>query len=194
MLTPLLHRHNIMHSLNKHADHARAHITGPLKRYGDYALEYHSLETQGPLLAGSRRLCTERKGFGVCGCVSTLPENLPLMDTEVQFFLCPGYSWLAPTLDSPPHPFLSCLFKPNDLYHFLGRAQGKRWKLGSRSMNINKTFYTPSKGQARHVPHPLSSPLSCLLFTHFHTVFHPSCDITPSSVNEKNELYSTLTL
>lgn len=97
---------------------------------------------------------------------------------------------------SPPHPFLSCLFKPNDLYHFLGRAQGKRWKLGSRSMNINKTFYTPSKGQAWHFFLP-SPPLSQSFFLsahHFHTVFHPSCDITPSSVNERSELYSTLTL
>lgn len=163
--------HTFLHRQTHHAftdismqRHARAHITDHWRGTEITPWSIILWKLKGPP-AWSSRLCTERKGFGLCGCVSALPENLPLMNTEVHLFLFTGFGdWLLLlcllilSFLSPPHPFLSCIFKQNDLYHFLGRAQGKRWKLGSRSMNINKTFYTPSKGQARHFFLPSPSP------------------------------------
>lgn len=148
--------------------HARAHITGRWRGTEITPWSIILWKLKGPP-AGSRRLCTEKKKDVVR--VGLCPHYLKISLLWLQRFSCSNrrvfligscfyVSWF-----SPPHPFLSCLFKPNDLYHFIGRAQGKRWKLGSRSMNINKTFYTPSKGQSWHffLPSPPPSPLPVLL-------------------------------
>lgn len=98
--------HTLLHRHTHHAftdismqRHARVHITGRWRGTEITPWSIILWKLKGPP-AGSRRLCTEQKGVGVCGCLSALPENLPLMDTEVQLFLCTGYSWLAPTFMS----------------------------------------------------------------------------------------------